>query len=773
MTSIDKAATAFISIFLTSALWPNLPDVSLIIMTIVLIVLMLIYSLSAVMLGALFGFAWAASMGHWYDSGQIDSSVFQQNVIIEGVVVSASSPPSDIAEGQNLAAPVRFTMRLTKIGKHTTMRSPEVRLSWHAPQFHPQQGHKYRLLVKLKAPHGAANPHSFHYQTWLASHNIVATGAVITSVSNALLNDAISLRQQSINTLDSLSLEQGRWLQALSFGYRGDLSDDDWALLQVTGTAHLFAISGMHLGIVSGYILLLLRRPVALGSYVGGLRQIHISKFTLLGACVLCVVYAYLAGFQVPVLRALISFMLLAYLTLVQAYWRLSSIFLRLLVIFFVLFPFSILSVSFWFSFLAVLSIWAFTWRYPLPKKQNVWTVFRYTAYLQIWLSLITAPITFFIFGQLPIFALFANLLLVPWVSLVLVPLCLLGSFFMLLGLPYVWLYEFANLAMFAALKVMHGVSMLSEQAVAVFHESFPHITLIPSLNSYHMLLLVIVTLLVLTPFWPQKRMLIVLFGLAFVCSLTGSRDPTSKLLVFDVGQGTSALLKHKNTVMLFDTGPAFPSGFSMAESVLLPYFKQTGMIQIDTLFLSHLDNDHAGGLQALKDSIAINNIYTPADACVRSKRFFQDDITADIIWPLSPQSGHENNHSCVIMLHVNGHRILFAGDIEQSVEASLVASEADLKADILIAPHHGSNSSSTPAFVNAVSPQYVVFTAGYANRWGHPHRDVFNRYVQQGSYTVQTGKQGAVEFALGENEVRMRTYRDDMYNRWYYKTPD
>jgi competence protein ComEC len=115
----------------------------------------------------------------------------------------------------------------------------------------------------------------------------------------------------------------------------------------------------------------------------------------------------------------------------------------------------------------------------------------------------------------------------------------------------------------------------------------------------------------------------------------------------------------------------------------------------------------------------------------------------------------------------------LFAGDIEQSVEASLVASEADLKADILIAPHHGSNSSSTPAFVNAVSPQYVVFTAGYANRWGHPHRDVFNRYVQQGSYTVQTGKQGAVEFALGENEVRMRTYRDDMYNRWYYKTPD
>jgi competence protein ComEC len=782
LTSIDKASVAFISVFLTGALWPSLPHVSLIIVASLAIIVLLLHSLSAIAVGALLGFIWVMLTGHWYLDWQIDRAILDQNVIVEGTITSISVPLSkeslayDDDPASKIPTQLRFNMRLDKIGQKKHYRSPEIRLSWHEPKYLLEQGQRYRLLLRLKAPSGLANPYTFHYQTWLASKNIVATCYVLNSPSNTLINEERSLRQRSINKLAKIETNNNRWLQALTFGYRDKLNDEDWSLLQVSGTAHLFAISGLHLGIVCGYCLFALRRPLALGSALLNLGQGNIGKLSLLFAVLLCVFYAYLAGFQVPVVRALLALMLWTYLSLTNSHWRLSSVLNCLLVTFFILFPYAILSVSFWFSFLAVLSIWLFSWRFTAPKNITFWSGLRYTCYLQIWLSLITAPITLYIFGQLPLFALFANLILVPWVSFILVPLCLLASFAMLLSLPYKMLFELASKAMDFALYVMQQTERLNKllaQWLVELGFDWQNIHGVTSLSASHMLMVLILIILCLLPFWPQRNAIMALVGVGLLVSIVSPRSTDSKLTVFDVGQGTAALLEHEGVVWLFDTGGAYPSGFSMAESVLLPYFRQAQLSRIDKLFLSHLDNDHAGGLATLQQNLQVKRVLSPQHECIAPNQFSATGMHARVLWPMTTKSGHENNHSCVIMLNIKGHQILFSGDIEREAEAQILARSISLKSDILIAPHHGSKTSSTSAFVSAVSPEYVVFTAGFSNRWSFPDAQVAQRYQDVGSKAFQTGKQGAIIFSFDKQDISVTTYREDMYNRWYYKSSD
>jgi competence protein ComEC len=779
VTSVDKAGIAFISIFLTGALWPNLPHVSLIILAIVAISFLLLYSLSAFAVGALLGFFWVTLTGNWYLHWQIDSSVFHQNVIVEGTIISIGQGADNAAvlntvdDAPESSRQVRFNMRLDKIGKYSTFRSPDVRLSWFQPEVFPQQGQRYRLLVNLKPPGGLANPHSFHYQTWLASKNIVATGYVLKSPTNEILQNTVTLRQRSIDRLAKLSLEQSSWLQALTFGYRGGLTDADWSLLQTSGTAHLFAISGLHLSIVCGYCLFVLRRPIALAVSFTKVGQVHIAKISLVFAFLLCLLYAYLAGYQVPVLRALLALALWTYLSLSNSHWRLSSVCIALLVTFFILFPYAILGVSFWFSFLAVISIWCFVWRFGVPKTISFWSGVRYTCYLQIWLSVITAPMTFYIFGQLPIFALIANLLLVPWVSFVLVPLCLLGSFMMLLGLPYALLFEIAAKAMEVALYVMLQTQNLSDDLAFWLSQWGSGWNEIKGLNAIQMAFVLIIILLCLLPFWPQRPLLLVLLSSGFIASIALPHRTNTELLVFDVGQGSAALLQHQGKYWLFDTGGAYPSGFSMAESVLLPYLRHEGITRLDKVILSHLDNDHAGGMQTLAQHLQISKVLSPAQDCVAPNKFRLEGLEASTLWPMESRSGHENNHSCVILLDINGHKVLFTGDIERSAETAIIESGKALKANILIAPHHGSLTSSSKQFVQAVRPKYVVFSAGAGNRWSFPNPKVVQRYVDIGSIPLQTGKQGAIAFSFDQQEISVTTYREDMYNRWYYKSSD
>lgn len=343
----------------------------------------------------------------------------------------------------------------------------------------------------------------------------------------------------------------------------------------------------------------------------------------------------------------------------------------------------------------------------------------------------------------------------------------------MLLGLPYALLFEIAAKAMEVALYVMQQTQSLSDELALWRSQWGNEWHAVKGLNTMQMAFVLIIIGLCLLPFWPQRNALLTLLSLGFVASITLPHSTHTKLLVFDVGQGSAALLQHRGRYWLFDTGGAYPSGFSMADSVLLPYLRHKGVTSLDKVFLSHLDNDHAGGMETLAKHLQISKVLSPAEACVAPNKFMLEDLEASVLWPIESKSGHENNHSCVVLLDINGRKILFTGDIERTAETAIVASGKALKADILIAPHHGSFTSSSNTFVQAVQPEYVVFSAGSSNRWSFPNPQVVQRYLDIGSRPLQTGKQGAIAFSFDKQDIRVTTYREDMYNRWYYKSSD
>lgn len=799
MTTTDKHLLAFTLIFLSSALWPILPHYTLIIVAFFIVNLCVYMNVSAWITGALLGFLWASFTGYWYTSLQLNESWFDQNLLIEGQVVSVQR--ADVHADTNS---VRFNVALNRVGRSAIYHSPKVRLSWYRAPEVPKQGQIYRFLVKLKSPAGLANPNTFHYQTWLASKNIVATGYIIESESNTVLSSQHSLRQRSIDRLSALPLEHTQWLQALSFGYRGGFSDSDWSMLQSTGTAHLFAISGLHVGIVFSYGFFIAAKLLASVNVIVGYQH-QATKLASVCAALLCMFYGYLAGYEVPVSRAVLAMALYIYLVLTESYWRLTSILLYLLVTFFVLFPFSILGVSFWFSFIAVLSIWVYLWRFPQAKAhernesnerneslehKNRWfslfsqsrlkQIMKQVFLLQLWLCVVTVPLTIYIFEQLPLLSLIANLILVPWVSIVLVPLCLLATLAMVIGLSetiYSALYMLADNAMSLTLSVMeYAVTLTNTINIETIH-----------FDIVVVLILLSTTLILLMPFWPLKKTIVfVAFGFIattlFLPNNSLSEATYPKLTVFDVGQGSAALFtfvdsENQAHTWLFDTGASFPSGFSMAKAVILPNLEAENITSIDKVFLSHLDNDHAGGLRELKANVQLKKVLSPETKCNvhRSDWLTKDEqaISIDILWPMVRQSGDENNHSCVIKLSIGGKSVLFSGDIESQAEQDILSHIEDksrLQSSILIAPHHGSRTSSTQAFIEAVKPELSVFAAGAQNRWGFPHPEVVQRHHQFGSETFTTGREGAIQFVFKTNELKVNTYRGDTYSRWYFK---
>nr|WP_277750983.1 ComEC/Rec2 family competence protein [Ningiella ruwaisensis] len=854
----------FIAVFLSSILWPKLPGVSLIVCSLLLVIFVHLTpvkslpTLSACCVGALLAFAWASSMGHWYSQWQLNDAIFHQNIIIEARVTSVISPSLNKSEQQDSLegiSSLRFNVELARAGKYRLYTEPEVRLSWYKPSFHIQQGQKLKLLVKLKPPSSLANPHSFNYQKWLAGKNIVASGYVINSPSNEILNASSSLRQRAINELARHSLKTTSWLSALSFGYRGDFSDDDWELLQISGTAHLFAISGLHVGVVFSFCVLLFKRPLAYLLSLFFHRQLQLNPVYFVLAAGICIIYGYLAGFEIPVVRALIAMALGVYLLVFNQHWRLISIFLHLCCLIFLFFPLSILGLSFWFSFLAVVSIWLFLWRFKAQgyaTKQtlndskndsyeqgytrvksaffrfcsNFWLMIK----LQFWLSAVTLPLSWYAFGHIPMFGIIANLLLVPIVSMVLVPLTLIASASMLFGLDMPTLFIWADKIMGVCIDIMKYLS--AQHIASGFVVQSPDLSVL--------ITIAIVILLLLLPFmkW-RKRM--VAFGCLLIVSKTipdnmhvseslsqlalgvdkkiMDKNVTSKinknaeieLIVFDVGQSSAALLINQQTssrprmsealamnlpaanshqdenAWLFDTGSASPSGFSMAESVIYPYLKGQRVERLSRVFISHFDNDHAGGLAFLQSHIEILSTHSVRDDCIAGQRWQMNKfVSVQALWPLEQTSGDNNNDSCVLMLNVNGTKVLFAGDIEHEAETAMLSyySSQDgdldaLNADILLAPHHGSESSSTPAFVNAVSAQTVIFQSGLYNRWNFPHQKVVERYQDTAQALYETGRNGAIRIrfsvslhakASTDDLYKISSYRDDEYSRWYFK---
>lgn len=706
---------------------------------------------------------------YYYKYYSIEPKYLQQNLIVEGKVSSLSDDSDRQDTTQNLV------LSLSKIGK-TSLRyslryGTKVRLSWFEAPVKLRQGQKVRLLVSMKKPQGLANKHSFDRQKWLLSNYIVATGYVKNSATNQVIDHSVSFRQDLVNRLNLVDLSQMRWIQALVLGNKAQFSQADYALLQNTGVAHLFAISGMHLSIVFGFTYLLAKQ--CFGLIFRLFPTVHITSlkpYFCSFAILMSFVYSAMAGFQIPVVRAFLFITCLCILTFMNRHWRPLHYLLVCIVAFLIITPMAHYSLSFWFSFVAVVGIYVYLWRCACNNK-NRHKHIKYYVYelikLQLFLSAVTLPITWSVFGSVPIFSLFANLLLIPLVSLVLVPYCLVMLLPLSLSFVDASLLYYCLVPLDWAFNGVLWFLSLFPQDAFEYAEGF-------ELHSSDFFLLSICLVCWLLP---NKRLALFLFFGIFLLKLfvfgyfnLFIEKPIWHIHAFDVGQGSAIALEKDNRFLLYDTGASVDGRFSMAYSVLLPFFKAKGVNELDTVVISHFDNDHSGGLKDLESNLELKRILSPNNHCFKGQNFVWQGLNFEILWPLNKRAGQHNNDSCVIRISDHKHSVLLTGDIESSIEKALVSELGGegLSADIMFAPHHGSKSSSTPAFIKAVKPNTVIFNAGYKNRWGFPHKNVVDDYRQAKAKMYQTGLNGQITINFYSSHFKLIRYLQDDDPSWY-----
>lgn len=724
------------------------------------------------------GVIWINTAENVYQTSDIHFTQQENNNNKEGYLVSGYvvNIPKVKAQKQY------FNFNITQLNNRALSKSILVRLSWKDAPHLLQQGEQWQFKCKLKAAHGFANIGGFNYVAWLRHKGILATGYVINAkgideAMTQLLHASPSLRHQLYNQVTSMIKNKplASLVKALSFGERGDISDKIQKILQTTATQHLIAISGLHLGLVASgsfiFICTLFQFfpvrfiPTQLGVYLLNYNTRFIAVvFSLL----LTYFYAYISGFALPTLRALSMIFLYWFLRGqgLKVSWLSCLLFIVLSVVLF--WPFSLLSMSFWLSFYAVVVIFLINWRFLSHQKKTTkfkqWLTTLFI--LQLSLSLLLLPLTLFFTFKFSFLAIIANLISVPWMSITAIPLCLMGVISIFIS-PVLAAFFF-NLAHTSLSFLWHILTFLSEQSWAVISLSTSEIWCLIAV-----IFVCIYRLLLAIPLRKLDGAFIVL-----LLSLWGYRSLLHQddwfLTVLDVGQGLSVVIEKKQHTLLYDTGAKYPGGFSLVEAVVLPYFKAQGIHSMDTLIISHNDNDHAGGvplLQTWQEGLKImanDPAYNASKGCEKGESFYWQSLKFDVLWPLNKGKGRENEDSCVIKISDGKSSILLTGDITIKVEKQLLAQGDKINADVLIVPHHGSKTSSSDLFIKAVSPKVAVFSVGFQNRWNMPHREVISRYQYHKVELLNTAKSGMIRFNFSPSGENIKLYHEDIWPFWF-----
>lgn len=634
-----------------------------------------------------------------------------------------------------------------------------IRVSWYRAPLQPRAGECWQLRLRLRAPHGSLNPGGFDYEAWLFRQHLGATATVQDGqrCTDEAKRPVLRLRQRWVDRVDAvLGARPGAaLLKALTVGATADLRDADWDAFRRTGTTHLIAISGFNLALAAGFAFFALRWLWAL-SWRASL-CCPAPRVAAIGAAGFAVFYALLAGFEAPVARAMFMLLVLLLVSLLRRPPSPGHALAWAWLAIVVADPCAVLAPGLWLSFGAVAAIFyasAGRWR-----REPTW---RAAIRVQLLLSLVLAPLTVFYFHGVAWLAPLVNLAGVPLFA-VLTPLVLLVALVSSIdmGLPAELLPPLATTLEW----LLDALHWLAQQAPMSW---WPATAPLAAL-----LLAVIGSLLLFAPAGVPLRFC------GLLCFAPLAWPPQTpppgglELSVLDVGQGLAVLVRTANHSLLFDAGPAFDEGFDAGASVVVPYALSRGLREIDLLLLSHPDNDHAGGVAAVRNALKIHReLGTPqGEPCRDGMRWEWDGVRFAILHP-QDVGGSRNDDSCV--LRIDGpFSALLPGDIEKRAEARLLRAHGDeLQADVLIAPHHGSHSSSTRAFVAAVQPQQVVFASGWRNRFRHPRPDVVRRYIDCGVAMTMTGGDGAVRIYRDAGALRVERWRERAARFWNAPLP-
>ena len=712
------------------------------------------------------GFAWAA----WRADARLAERLpaHWQGVDIELVGVIADLPHAN-ARGERFVldveqvitpnAPILRRLQLTRYWPRGAVnRAARMRA-----------GERWQLTVRARMPYGTSNPHGFDLEALMLERGINASGNVReTPVPQRLAARAATpagwiaatraaVRERIFTTLDDAPYTGV--IAALVVGDQRGIPHAQWRAFTRTGVNHLLSISGLHVTMIAalaGWLVASVWRRLPRHA-----ERLPARQAGLVAAVLAALAYALLAGFQVPAQRTLFMLIVLA-----LAFWgrREPRPFTALTVALFAVLlidPWAVLSAGFWLSFGAMAVIlWVTFGRVALPGKLRGWVT------VQGAVTLALAPVLFLLFQQVSLISPLANAVAIPLVSWVITPLALLGVLIAPLWHVAAWLMAWLGT----------GLAWASSLPLAV--------TTLPAPTGWVAALALVGTLWLLLPRGFPLRMLGLLLWLPLLFPLRDSVAPDRfRAEVIDVGQGTAVLIRTANHTLLYDTGPAFADS-DAGERMIVPYLRATGVGSLSGLIVTHDDNDHSGGMRSVLRDIptgwllhglpATSPLLDGAPAarhCARGQRWQWDGVGFEILNPLpaayAETHRRDNDFSCVLQVSSGGHSLLLTGDAERRAELELLESARLTPVTVLLAGHHGSRTSSIPEFVAATRPEFVVFTMGHRNRYGHPHPQVVARFREIDARVLRSDSGGLIRFDFGEAGVDASQYRPTHRRYW------
>lgn len=702
-------------------------------------------------LGMTIGSTYALLTAYHVLSWQLPSSWEGSTQSVVGTIIDL--PTITTQYGQTQAT---FELMLQSQSPKTAPHSIPIRLNWYHLPAHTLllSGQKWHLLVRLKRPHGLENPGGFDYERWLFAHHIRATGYVIEghlddqSIQHPNL---VWIRQtirdrimQAIGNTKAVGL-----VIALIIGDQSHITPAEWQVMRATGTNHLMAIAGLHIGFVSGFVFLLTQ---ALWRKIPNVcLYLPTQHAAMIAAWISAALYSALAGFALPTERALVMLGVMTYVALQKRHTSLWQGLFVAIAVLLILDPLSTLEVSFWLSCATVACILygiggrlhpsGWWWRYGRVQ----WVI-----------SLGLTPLSLLLFQQTALLAFCANSLAIPVVGFCVLPLCLVGAVSLFLYPP---IAKFLlSVAAYVLDHLWSLLSMLSQLPFAIWYQ--------PLLNPWIFGTTVIGILLILAPkgFPGKMTSFLWLTPILFYRPIV---PPSGAmwLTLLDVGQGLSAVIQTHSHNLIFDTGPPFGLTDDAGQRVVLPFLRSQGIHHIDMLMISHGDNDHSGGALSILKQIPTSQLLTSVperfprryhpNYCQAGQSWQWDDVRFRVLYPTHTSPYQGNNSSCVLKIETPANQgLLLTGDIEKPAENTLVSQESHrLMATVLVAPHHGSRTSSSLPFVQSVSPRYVLMPTGYLNRFHFPNPQVVQRYQAQGANVLNTAQTGAIQIHLPEKD--------------------